>query len=93
MIKNFGNSETRRLFYREASRRLPPDIQRRAMIKLLIIDAAIDLNDLCIPPSNHLGRLKGDRRDEYSIRINDQWRICFRWSQGNAYDVEIIDYH
>lgn len=93
MIKSFGNPETQRLFHQEISRRLPPNIQRRALMKLLIIHAATDLNDLRIPPSNHLERLKGTRSEEYSIRINDQWRICFEWSDGNAYNVQITDYH
>ena len=69
------------------------DVQRQALRKLLLIDAAESMEDLKIPPGNKLERLKGDRRGQYSIRINDQWRICFKWSGGNATDVEIVDYH
>ena len=68
-------------------------MQRRAHRKLLLIDAAAGLNDLRVPPGNHLERLSGDRTGQHSIRINDQWRICFRWERGDAYDVEIADYH
>lgn len=93
MIKSFRSKETEGLFNRERSRRLPHDIQRIALRKLLMIDAAVDINDLRIPPSNHLEALKGNRKGQYSIRINQQWRVCFRWHEGNAYDVEIVDYH
>lgn len=78
---------------REVSRKLPRDIQQTAMRKLWMLDAAYTLQDLRIPPGNRLERLKGDRSGQHSIRINQQWRICFRWHDGNAYDVEIIDYH
>jgi proteic killer suppression protein len=93
MIKSFADHETERIFQREFSRRLPQTIQHRARIKLEILDAAEALDDLRIPPSNHLEALKGDRRGQYSIRINEQWRICFAWSEGSAYEVEIVDYH
>ena len=93
MIKSFRNKETERLFRREPSRRLPPGVQRRALRKLLVLDAAEGLTDLRVPPGNRLEKLVGTRKGQYSIRINDQWRICFRWSQGHAYDVEIADYH
>jgi len=93
MIKSFADSETERIFHREFSRRLPPEIQRRARVKLEILEAAEILNDLRIPPSNHLEALTGDRSGQHSIRINRQWRICFIWKQNNAYDVEIVDYH
>jgi proteic killer suppression protein len=93
MIRNFLDREAERIFEREFSRRLPPDIQRRARIKLEILDAAEDLFDLQIPPSNRLEKLTGDRADQYSIRVNQQWRICFRWRNGDVYDVEIVDYH
>jgi toxin HigB-1 len=72
---------------------LPQNIQRTARKKLVIIDAASDLNDLRIPPGNRLEALKGNRKGQHSIRINDQWRICFKWNDGDAYDVEITDYH
>lgn len=93
MIKSFADRETERIFQREFSRRLPQTIQHRARIKLEILDAAEALDDLRIPPSNHLEALKGDRHGQHSIRINEQWRICFAWSEGNAYAVEIVDYH
>lgn len=93
MIQSCRDKETTRLMAREPSRRLPLDIQRSALRKLYMLDAAISLNDLKIPPSNQLEKLTKDRIGQWSIRINDQWRICFRWHQGNAYDVEITDYH
>ena len=75
------------------SRKLPDDIQQTAYRKLRMLNNAIDLNDLRIPPANRLEKLKGDREGQYSIRINDQWRICFDWSNGDAMNVEIVDYH
>ncbi len=93
MIQSFRDKETARLFQREPIRKIPLDIQRTALRKLWMIDAAQDLNDLKVPPANRLEKLRGNRAVQYSIRINDQWRICFRWEAGNAYDVEIIDYH
>ncbi|MEZ4621079.1 MAG: type II toxin-antitoxin system RelE/ParE family toxin [Caldilineaceae bacterium] len=93
MIKSFADRETERIFQREFSRRLPPAIQHRARIKLEILDAAETLDDLRIPPSNRLEALGGDRRGQYSIRANDQWRICFVWNACHAYDVTIVDYH
>lgn len=93
MIRSFASKETERLFQRRFSRRLPHDIQRRARVKLEILDAAEKLEDLRIPPSNHLERLSGNRERQHSIRINAQWRICFEWDDGNAYHVEIVDYH
>ncbi|VAW43150.1 Toxin HigB [hydrothermal vent metagenome] len=93
MIRSFASKETERLFRRQFSRKLPHDIQRRARVKLEIIDAADKLEDLRIPPSNHLEKLSGQRQGQHSIRINNQWRICFRWRNGDAYDVEIVDYH
>lgn len=82
-----------KLFRRQFSRKLPQDIHRRARIKLEILDAAETLDDLRVPPSNHLEKLSGNREGQHSIRINDQWRICFEWHDGDAYDVEIVDYH
>ncbi|MBI3956442.1 MAG: type II toxin-antitoxin system RelE/ParE family toxin [Candidatus Kerfeldbacteria bacterium] len=93
MIKSFKSKETARIFNREYSSKLPPAIQKTALRKLWMIDAAQNIHDLRVPPANHLERLKGNRRGQHSIRINDQWRICFAWVQGDAYDVEIVDYH
>lgn len=93
MIKSFRDKETEQLSNREQSRKLPHGIQRTAMRKLWMLDAAINLNDLKVPPGNHLETLRGDRKGQHSIRINQQWRICFYWRNGNAYDVEITDYH
>jgi proteic killer suppression protein len=92
MIKSFACEETERLFRRESSRRLPPEIQRKARFKLEILDAAEALQDLRIPPANRLEKLVGDRQGQYSIRINDRWRICFEWRGREAYNVEIVDY-
>lgn len=74
-------------------KRLPPDLQRTALRKLRLIDAAENINDLRVPPGNRLERLKGERAGQYGIRINDQWRVCFRWHANSAHDVEIVDYH
>jgi proteic killer suppression protein len=93
MIKTFACKETERLFNRQFSRKLPQSIQRVARRKLEILDAAEVLQDLRILPSNRLEKLLGDREGQYSIRINDQWRICFEWQVGDAYEVEITDYH
>lgn len=93
MIKSFRSKETERLFLRERSGRFPADFDRIVLRKLLLLDAAEDLNDLRIPPGNRLEKLSGRRQGCYSIRINDRWRLCFRWSEGDAYDVEIVDYH
>lgn len=93
MIRIFAGKETEKLINREFSKKLPSDIQRVARRKLEILDAAECLNDLRIPPSNRLEKLKGERSRQYSIRINDQWRICFEWRDENAFEVEIVDYH
>ena len=93
MIKTFASKETERLFQREASRLLLTDIRRKARQKLEILDAAEKLDDLKVPPGNRLEKLSGNRERQYSIRINQQWRICFRWKNGDCYDVEIVDYH
>ena len=93
MIKSFRDADTERLFRRERLRRLPPQIFRSALRKLLMLDAAESLQDLRVPPGNRLEKLKGTRAGEYSIRINDQWRICFEWREGHAHTVEITDYH
>lgn len=93
MIRSFRDRDTARLFDREPVRRWSGDLQRVALRKLRMLGAAAGLDDLRVPPGNRLERLKGNRDGQYSIRINDQWRICFRWEQGDAYDVEIVDYH
>jgi len=93
MIKSFRDKETERLFQRHFSKRLPPNLHRLAWRKLVQIDAAERLDDLRAPPGNRLEKLSGDRAGQYSIRINDRWRICFEWHDGDAYEVEITDYH
>jgi proteic killer suppression protein len=93
MIKSFKNKETEKICSREVSLKLPRDIQQVALRKLRMINNAKNLNDLRIPPANRLGKLSGNREGQHSIRINDQWRICFVWRDGDAYDVEIADYH
>jgi toxin HigB-1 len=93
MIKTFRDKETETIFNRLISKKLPQNIQHVARIKLVILDAATELNTLRVPPGNRLEALKGDRKSQHSIRINEQWRICFRWKAGDAYDVEIADYH
>ncbi|RME58866.1 plasmid maintenance system killer family protein [Candidatus Parcubacteria bacterium] len=93
MIKSFRCKETQKIFEGRYSRKFPRNIQCLAARKLEMLAAASELRTLRIPPSNHLEKLKGDRRGQYSIRINDQWRVCFTWKSGNAYNVEIINYH
>jgi proteic killer suppression protein len=93
MIVSFGDTETERIWRGERSRRLPPDVQPAALRKLRLVDAARRVDDLRIPPSNRLEKLSGKRAGEWSIRVNDQWRIVFRWTHGGAEDVAIVDYH
>lgn len=93
MIKSFKDKETERVYSRELSRRLPNDIQQIALRKLRMLNNAKTINDLRIPPANRLEKLLGDRTGQYSIRINDQWRVCFIWDAEDAYEVEITDYH
>lgn len=93
MIKSFGDSESETIFNRSYSRKLPQDIQKRAHRKLKMIHAAADINDLRVPPGNRLKELKGKEKGWHSIRINQQWRICFKWREGDAYQVQIVDYH
>ena len=93
MIRSFADQDTERLFAREFVRRWPPEFQRLALRKLLVVDAAEALGDLRVPPGNRLEELTGKRVGQHSIRINVQWRICFRWRDGDAYDVEVVDYH
>jgi proteic killer suppression protein len=93
MIRSFADKETERLFLRQPGKRFPKPLQRLALRKLVLIDSATSLNDLRIPPGNRLEKLTGDRKGQSSIRINEQWRVCFRWSQGDAFEVEIVDCH
>ncbi len=93
MIKSFRDRDTERLFQRRPVRKLGTDIQKVALRKLRMLDAAMILDDLRLPPGNRLEKLRGDRSGQHSIRINAQWRICFRWRSGHAHDVEIVDYH
>ena len=93
MIESFASSETESLFATGKSRRLPPEILKRAVMRLTQLHAATDVEDLRIPPSNRLEALTGDLIGKWSIRINDRWRLCFRFMNGNAYEVEIVDYH
>ena len=93
MIRSFADAETERIWHRDRSRRLPPDIQRPALRKLRQLNRIVSPHDLLIPPGNRFEELKGDRKGTYSIRINAQWRITFRWEDGSAIDVRIEDYH
>ena len=93
MIKSFRDRDTEHLFQRRPVRKLGAGVQRVALRKLRMLDAATTLDDLRLPPGNRLEKLKGDRAGQHSIRINQQWRICFRWRSGSAHDVEIVDYH
>jgi toxin HigB-1 len=93
VIKTFRDEETEKVFHRQFSRKLPTSIQQVALRKLRMLNNAYTMADLRIPPSNHLEKLIGDREGQYSIRINDQWRICFEWRNNTAYYVEIADYH
>ncbi len=93
MIKSFRDEETRLIYSLRRSRKLPSDMQRVALRKLRMINNAVSLNDLRVPPANRLEKLTGDRVGQHSVRINDQWRVCFRWEGSDAYEVEITDYH
>lgn len=93
MIRNFADKEAEKIWRGTPSRRLPADIQGTARRKLRMLNNAATLDDLRIPPANRLEALKGNRKGQFSIRINDQWRICFRWVDGDASDVQIVDYH
>lgn len=93
MIENFANPDAERLFLTGKSRHFPPDILKRALMRLSQLHAAADVEDLRLPPSNRLESLSGDRKNQWSIRVNNQWRVCFRFEDGNAYDVDIVDYH
>jgi toxin HigB-1 len=93
VIRSFRDADARRLFEREPVRRWAPALQRAALRKLVILDAAEGLTDLRVPPGNRLEKLSGDRTGQHSIRVNDQWRLCFRWRDGDAHGVELVDYH
>lgn len=93
MIKSFRDRDTEQIFNRRRVRRLGTDVQKAALRKLRMLDAATSIDDLRVPPSNRLERLRGDRAGQYGIRVNRRWRICFRWHTGDAHDVEIVDYH
>ena len=93
MIESFASDETQKIFQGQVSRKLPKDIQRTARRKLIYLDDAEDLQDIQAVPGNKFEKLKGNRTGQYSIRINDQWRIVFKWAHGNAFEVEITDYH
>ena len=92
VIKSFGSANTERLFHRERVRQFEA-FERQAQRKLAAVHAAVSLDDLAAVPGNRLEKLRGDRRDQYSVRINDRWRVCFAWKDGDAYEVEIADYH
>ncbi len=93
MIKSFHDRGTEKVFHYQFSRRLPVQLQRAAQRKLAVLDAAERLQDLQVPPGTCLEKLSGDREGQYSIRINERWRLCFRWIDQDAYEVEIVDYH
>jgi proteic killer suppression protein len=93
VIKTFKNDDTLKIYQRQRSRKFPSDIQQVALRKLRMLNNSVSINDLRVPPANHLEKLKGNRAGQWSIRINDQWRICFKWQGTDAFDVEITDYH
>jgi proteic killer suppression protein len=93
MIKSFADKHTQELYETGKSKRIPPDVRKRAVRKLDYIDLATRLEDLKVPPGNRLHELETDRKGQYSISVNDQWRICFRFIDGDAFDVELTDYH
>jgi proteic killer suppression protein len=93
VIRSFNDRDTAALFRRDPVRKFGPDLQRAALRKLLILDAAVTMDNLRVPPGNRLEALRGDRKGRHSIRVNDQWRICFVWKDGDAHQVEIVDYH
>ena len=93
MIQSFGDKETQKIFHQEKSAKLPQEIQKRALVKMLMIDASSTEDDLKVPPANRFEHLKGNYKGYCSVRINDQWRIIFRFVEGESFDVSIIDYH
>jgi len=93
MIRSFKSKETEKIFNRQRSRKLPQNIQQVALRKLRMLNRATSLQDLRVPPANRLEKLSGNRVGQHSIRVNDQWRVCFEWQDGDAHNVEIVDYH
>lgn len=93
VIRTFKDKETQKIFDRQRSRKLPSNIQQVALRKLRMLNRAETIQDLRVPPANRLERLKGDREGQYSIRVNDRWRVCFDWKDGDALNVELVDYH
>ncbi len=93
MIKSFKSKEVKKVFNGEYSRKIPKVLHRIIIRKLWMLDASESIADLRVPPANHLEKLKGSRAGQYSIRINEKWRLCFRWQKGDVYEVEIVDYH
>jgi len=93
VIRHFKDKETQKIFERQRSRKFPADIQQVALRKLRMLNRAETLQDLRVPPANRLERLRGKREGQYSIRVNDQWRVCFEWQDGDALNVELVDYH
>lgn len=93
MIRSFGDRDTERLFHRHPVRKWGTDVQRAGLRKLRMLDAATTVDDLRVPPGNRLEKLVGDRAGQWSIRVNDQWRVCFAWRDGDAYNVQLVDYH
>ena len=93
MIRSFRDRRTENILRRERVKGISVSVQRAALRKLVMLDAAESLDDLRVPPGNRLEKLRGDRKDQHSIRVNEQWRICFAWSNGDAYNVEMTDYH
>ena len=93
MIRSFKCKETEKIFHLERSKKFPPSIQQTALRKLRMLSRSISVNDLRVPPANQLEKLRGERTGQWSIRVNDQWRVCFEWRGGDAFNVEIVDYH
>jgi proteic killer suppression protein len=93
VIRSFRDSETQKVFERRRSRRFSAGVQKLALRKLLMVDAAESLDDLRVPPGNRLEKLKGNREGQHSVRVNDQWRVCFVWKDDDAHEVEVVDYH
>ena len=93
MIRSFSDRHTEAVFRRQRVSRFPNDIQRKAQMKLMILNNSTNINDLRTPPGNRLEKLSGNRSGQYSIRVNDQWRVCFEWLDGDAWSVELVDYH
>jgi len=93
VIRSFKDKETELVYGEQFSKKLPQDIQRAALRKLIVLHNSVSLEDLRAPPGNKLEQLQGDRKGQHSIRVNDQWRVCFAWKDSNAFDVEIVDYH